>query len=303
MRALMIVLALLLAPALSARAEVSVSLGINLGGFPELMPVPGYPVYYSPGIDGNYFFYDGLYWVFAEDRWYSSAWYDGPWRFVGPGYVPLFVLRIPVRYYRRPPTYFHGWRDDDAPRWGEHWGHRWEERRQGWDRWDRRAVPRPAPLPMYQREYAGDRYPRAIEQQHSIRSDNYRYRPHESASRQQFDAHQRADRPPGAQQRHEMNPGRPDASQRHESLEPRRAPAQRPQPSEQRQSQGNPERRPPEMQRNARPEPQRMEPQRQMRQVPPPAAREQRAAPPAREQGHPEPGHDNRDHERRPDHG
>ena len=29
---------------------------------------------------------------------------------VAPQAVPLFVLRIPVRYYRNPPTYFRGWR-------------------------------------------------------------------------------------------------------------------------------------------------------------------------------------------------
>ena len=43
------------------------------------MAVPGYPVYYAPDIGGNYFFYDGRYWVYQDDNWYSSSWYNGPW--------------------------------------------------------------------------------------------------------------------------------------------------------------------------------------------------------------------------------
>jgi len=93
-----------------------VSIGIHLPLFPELVQVPGYPVYYAPRLSSNYFFYDGLYWVYEEDNWYASSWYDGPWWLVAPEFVPLFVLRIPVRYYRRPPVYFRGWRSDAPPR-------------------------------------------------------------------------------------------------------------------------------------------------------------------------------------------
>ena len=32
-----------------------------------------------------------------------------PGRSVAPDAVPLFVLRVPVRYYRQPPVYFRGW--------------------------------------------------------------------------------------------------------------------------------------------------------------------------------------------------
>ena len=161
-----------------------VNIGINVPVLPDLVQVPGYPVYYNPRGRSNYFFYDGLYWVFRGDRWYQSSWYNGPWRFVGPEHVPLYVLRVPVRYYRQPPVYFHGWRGDAPPRWGAHWGQDWERRRSGWDRWDRHAVPPPAPLPHYQRQYSGGHYPRAEEQQHSIRSEHYRYQPHEAATRQ-----------------------------------------------------------------------------------------------------------------------
>jgi len=167
----------------SAPAQVSVSIGINMPVYPQLVRVPNYPVYYAPGLSANYFFYDGMYWVYASDGWYASSWYNGPWSLIGPEAVPLFVLRIPVRYYRQPPVYFRGWRPDAPPRWGERWGHGWEQQRRGWDHWNRRAAPAPAPLPVYQRRYSGSRYP-APEQQHALQTQNYRYQPHDAAVRQ-----------------------------------------------------------------------------------------------------------------------
>jgi len=118
----------LLAVSGSATAQVSIQLGlpsvrigVQIGGYPDLVAVPGYPVYYAPQLGSNLFFYDGLYWVYAEDQWYASSWYDGPWDLVAPESVPYFVLRVPVRYYRQPPAYFNGWGRDAPPRWGEHW--------------------------------------------------------------------------------------------------------------------------------------------------------------------------------------
>ena len=125
-----VVLWIALCSVTSASAQVSigiglpnVSIGINLPLFPELVPVPGYPVYYAPRVDANYFFYDGMYWVYQDDNWYASSWYNGPWGLVEPEVVPLFILRIPVRYYRQPPVYFRGWQSNAPPRWGQHWGH------------------------------------------------------------------------------------------------------------------------------------------------------------------------------------
>jgi len=97
-----------------------VHIGVNVAVYPRLVRMPGYPVYYDPRANWNYFLYDGLYWVFQEDNWYASSWYNGPWQLVRPDDVPLFVLRVPVRYYRRPPVYFRGWISDAPPRWGEH---------------------------------------------------------------------------------------------------------------------------------------------------------------------------------------
>ncbi len=186
---------------ISSEASVSVSIGlpnvsigINLPLFPELVPLPGYPVYYAPRVDANYFFYDGMYWVYQDDNWYASSWYNGPWGFVDPEVVPLYILRIPVRYYRQPPVYFRGWPSNAPPRWNQHWGRDWEQRREGWDRWKRGSAPPRAPLPVYQRQYSGDRYPR-VEHQHTLRSQRYRYQPRDRAVRQYFE--KRVDRREG----------------------------------------------------------------------------------------------------------
>jgi hypothetical protein len=192
MRYLLVVLGMLSCPLNSAVAQVSIqiglptlSIGINLPVYPQLVLVPDYPVYYAPGVDSNYFFYDGMYWVYQGDNWYASSWYNGPWALVGPEFVPVYVLRIPVRYYRQPPAYFRGWGPDAPPRWGEHWGHDWERQHGGWDKWNRQTAPPPAPLPAYQREYSGNRYPHA-EQQQALHSQNYRYQPREATVRQAY---------------------------------------------------------------------------------------------------------------------
>jgi hypothetical protein len=195
MRYLLIVLSMLLFPLSATRADVSVGIGINVPGvsiginfpaYPRLVRVPGYPVYYDPRINLNYFFYDGLYWVFHGDNWYVSSWYNGPWDVVAHDQVPLYVLRVPVHYYRSPPPYFRGWHPDAPPRWNEHWGREWEKHRSGWDQWDRHAAPPTAPLPSYQKKYKGDRYPGAIEQQHSIRTERYKYQPREAVTQQYY---------------------------------------------------------------------------------------------------------------------
>ena len=122
MRYVLIALWLLSCSATSAVAQVSigvglpsVNIGINIPSFPDLVPVPGYPVYYAPRQNSNYFFYDGMYWVYQADNWYASSWYNGPWELVDPYNVPLYELRVPVRYYRHPTEYFRGWRADAPP--------------------------------------------------------------------------------------------------------------------------------------------------------------------------------------------
>lgn len=196
----------LLAAVIPATAQVSVgigiatpnvSIGINVPAYPRLVRVPGHPVYYAPGVQANFFFYDGLYWVYDADNWYASSWYNGPWQMVEPTYVPVFILRVPVRYYRHPPRYFGGWRRDRPPRWDDHWGHDWSEKRRGWQQWNRPDVPRAAPLPRYQQRYRGDQYPRETDRQRDLRERNYRYQPRDEMVRRHYQERPRRDAGPG----------------------------------------------------------------------------------------------------------
>ena len=227
-----LVLSLLLGCATPALAQLSIQfnvpaaqIGVNLGGYPELQRVPGYPVYYAPGVNTNYFFYDGLYWIYERDNWYASSWYNGPWGLVDPYEVPVYVLRVPVRYYRNAPTYFRGWRADAPPRWGDHWGRSWEQRRGGWDRWDHRSSPSPAPLPVYQRNYRGDRYP-DVSRQAQYHSQNYRYQPRESIGRQYYEQRRNEARQDNRQEyRQERRQERQDARDQEQSRRMERSPA------------------------------------------------------------------------------
>ncbi|MEP7298314.1 MAG: hypothetical protein ABI702_19190 [Burkholderiales bacterium] len=217
--------------AAEAQVSVGIDIGINVPTYPRLVRVPGYPVYYDPQFSGNYFFYDGLYWVYRDDTWYDSSWYDGPWQSVAPERVPLFVLRVPVRYYRQPPVYFQGWRADAPPRWGEHWGPAWQQRRAGWDHWNRAAAPAPAPLPVYQRRFPGERYPRTPERQTALRVENSRFQPKEAVAQQHWRQSQgRGGNPPPAPQQHAQPAPRQHMQPApHERAQP--APRERAQPA------------------------------------------------------------------------
>ena len=144
------------------------SIGLTLSAYPRLVPVPGYPVYYQPGGRANYFFYEGAFWFFRDQRWYRSRWYSGPWQLMWRDEVPLFLLRVPLRYYHRPPDELRGGPPDTAPRWDEHWGQGWQALPLGWQRWNRRTTPPAWPLPAYQRRYAGSNYPHDVAQQARI---------------------------------------------------------------------------------------------------------------------------------------
>lgn len=210
------------------------NIDINLSFFPDLVAIPGYPVYYAPRVDMNYFFYDGMYWLYQDDDWYVSDWYNGPWDYVDREDVPVFILRIPVRYYRRPPIYFHEWRADEPPRWGWRWGNEWERHHDGWDHWDHERAPSRAPLPVYQHGYSGDRHSDRDEHRDN-RDRNYDSRPYDNDAReheqrnhsddhqQQHYQHQDSDRPAPWQQNRGDNNSRSE-QQRNDgqrSIQPR----------------------------------------------------------------------------------
>lgn len=178
-RILIILLALALPP-LQARADVSVSIGVAVPGvsigihvpaYPRLVRIPGHPVYYDPYLSLNLFFFDGVYWVFYAGNWYMSTWYDGPWYYVPPLEVPIYILRVPIRYYRVPPPFFHGHVLDAPPPWHEHWGREWAERRRDWQRHP--PPPPPAPRPLYQRQFGPERYPHDVERQRELHREHY----------------------------------------------------------------------------------------------------------------------------------
>jgi hypothetical protein len=226
-----------------AQAQVQMSFGVSLPGlqiginvpeYPRLVRVPGYPVYYDPQADNNYFFYDGQYWVFRDDTWYQSSWYNGPWQSMHPDSVPLFVLRVPVRYYRQPPPFFQGWRADAPPRWGERFGRGWQQQHNNWERWDRRSAPPPAPLPTYQRQFRGDQYPQAPEHQQAVREQNYRYRGRDAAQPARMPPQQPQPQRQQQQQQQQPQPQQPQPqrAQPHPQPPPQAQP-QRPQPQPQ----------------------------------------------------------------------
>ena len=189
----------------------SAVIGLHIQHFPNLVPVPRYPVYYARDLASNLFFYDGHYWAYSQDNWYRSRWYDGPWDFVPPETVPDSILRIPLLYYRQPPPYFAGWDRRSPPHWGERWGRGWEDRRRGWDHWDRNEVPRRAPPPVYWRRDPSENYPLADERG-TLRGRNSFYEPREDW------------------ERHRSDWLRSGATEPNHAKEPNREPAARPRP-------------------------------------------------------------------------
>lgn len=78
-------------------------------------------------------------------------------------YVPVFIVRIPVHYYLRPPAYFRAWHRYQPPRWGERRGRDWKSRHPDWHR-QAVAEPPPASRPDYQRCFRGRDYPAPVRQ-------------------------------------------------------------------------------------------------------------------------------------------
>jgi hypothetical protein len=126
-----------------ASAQVRVDIGVNLPSPPSLVVVPGTPVYTAVHAPANVFMYGHQYWVFTSNGWHVGPNWNGPWASVEPAYVPVPVLRVPVRYYAVPPAQWRGWKRDAPPHWDAHYGREWHEaaherdwreREEHWDR-------------------------------------------------------------------------------------------------------------------------------------------------------------------------
>ncbi len=168
-----------------------VSIGINVPTYPRLVAVPGVPVYYAPSVAGNYFFYDGLYWVFQDGNWFASDWYNGPWRMVAAG--RRAALR-PARAGALLPS-----AAGVLPRLGRQraaalgpaLGPRLVRPPRGLGPLGPQERAARRTLPTYQRHYSGNRYPHE-EERHVVRENNYHYQPHDNVTRQHYDQ-QRSD--------------------------------------------------------------------------------------------------------------
>jgi hypothetical protein len=151
-----------------ARAEVGVSVNINLGPPPivvseppEVVMVPQSRVYFVPDPHVDVFFYAGYWWSPRGTRWYRASAYNGPWVHIAPSAVPRTVIYMPrdyrTRYARERRIEYAHWSRERA-RWEkENWkAHkRWEkEREQEWKRQARR-----------------DRYERHDDRRHDGRDD------------------------------------------------------------------------------------------------------------------------------------
>jgi len=110
-----------------AQVQVGIDVGIQLPSPPALVVIPESPVYYAPRAPANVFFYGHQYWAFARSVWYVGPSWNGPWVVVEPAYVPMPILRVPVRYYPVPPPSWKGWRREAPPQWGVPYGREWHE--------------------------------------------------------------------------------------------------------------------------------------------------------------------------------
>ena len=98
-----------------------IHVNIQIGAPPQLVVVPGTPVYQAPAVPYNYFSYGGQYYVFHNGSWYFGPTFNGPWAVIAIQFVPQPILAVPVQYYKAPPKH---WKKHGPPPWAPAWGHR-----------------------------------------------------------------------------------------------------------------------------------------------------------------------------------
>jgi hypothetical protein len=94
------------ASATASDVKINIGLGVPpivLTAPPQLVVVPGTPVYYAPDVSANLFFYKGRYYTVANSVWSMAPAYGGPWTVIQIGQVPAPVVAVPVEYYKIPP--------------------------------------------------------------------------------------------------------------------------------------------------------------------------------------------------------
>ncbi len=73
----------------------------NVEPDPNLVLIPGSSVYYTYSNGELLYYYNGYWWQNADNIWYRSSFYGGPWFIIGYRYVPFDV------YYYGPRWYLH----------------------------------------------------------------------------------------------------------------------------------------------------------------------------------------------------
>jgi hypothetical protein len=94
------------ASAMASDVKINIGLGVPpmvLTAPPQLVVVPGTPVYYAPDVSANLFFYKGRYYTVANGVWAMAPAYNGSWAVIQIGQVPAPVVAVPVEYYKIPP--------------------------------------------------------------------------------------------------------------------------------------------------------------------------------------------------------
>jgi hypothetical protein len=77
---------LLLAAALPASAQQYWDPSVELNMQTEMGPFP----------------YDGMYWHYYQHNWFVSQMNGGPWAYVEPVYVPVYVQQVVIQRFRQP---------------------------------------------------------------------------------------------------------------------------------------------------------------------------------------------------------
>ena len=100
--------AMLFLAASATASDVKINIGLGVPPIvlttpPQLVVVPGTPVYYAPDVQANLFVYKGRYYTVANGVWSRAPAYSGPWAVIQIGQVPAPVLSVLVEYYKIPP--------------------------------------------------------------------------------------------------------------------------------------------------------------------------------------------------------
>lgn len=57
---------------------------------------------YDPTLEPEALYYEGLYWHYYQHNWYVSQMQAGPWSYVQPVYVPVYIQQYPIQRFRTP---------------------------------------------------------------------------------------------------------------------------------------------------------------------------------------------------------